>query len=198
MIHDPYAFMSPSGGQDRNEAFDIGPFILGMTASSKFVHKQVGLAHRHLYLDWVGKNMGDLNRRASRVMSAKELMITKGRNPLRSYNRNKNRLGELTRKYITAKKGNPYTQAVKKSSIRGLRFIGLGIAMSEAFSMAVEMFTPGVSKTATVRDRDILVNEAMLDSSKALTQRQRALMAIHDSQMTVRNVIGQEASYFHR
>jgi hypothetical protein len=68
------------------------------------------------------------------------------------------------------------------------------------FSAAFDMATPGVSRENLERDRhNTFSNEQMLDTRMAYTQRQRAMQAIHDSQLSVgRALVGQEASYLHR
>lgn len=67
--------------------------------------------------------------------------------------------------------------------------------------MAVEgATTPGtVSRQAMLSDQRAMgVGQGPMDSQQAYTQRQRALMAIHDSQLGIRNVIGNEAGHLHR
>jgi len=87
---------------------------------------------------------------------------------------------------------------------RGLRSIGWFAAIAGladlGFSVASAMARPGVSREAQERDREMLSNsEGMLDTRMAFTQRQRAIQAIHDSQISVgRSMIGQESSYLHR
>lgn len=57
---------------------------------------------------------------------------------------------------------------------------------------------PGVTSTARRSDEMAMGMGGPMDSQQAYTQRQRALMAIHDSQLGLRNVIGNEAGHFHR
>jgi hypothetical protein len=67
--------------------------------------------------------------------------------------------------------------------------------------MAVEgATTPGtVSRQAMLSDQRAMGGgQGPMDSQQAYTQRQRALMAIHDSQLGIRNVIGNEAGHLHR
>lgn len=86
----------------------------------------------------------------------------------------------------------------------GLRGIGWFAAIAGiadlGFHLASEMARPGVSREAQERDREMLSNsEGMLDTRMAYTQRQRAIQAIHDSQISIgRSMIGQESSYLHR
>jgi hypothetical protein len=60
--------------------------------------------------------------------------------------------------------------------------------------------TPGtVSRAAMLSDQKAMgMTQGPMDSQQAYTQRQRALMAIHDSQLGIRNVIGNEAGHLHR
>ena len=95
--------------------------------------------------------------------------------------------------------GSKYTAAS-----RGMKGIGwfaaiVGIA-DFGYSLMSDMAAPGVSREARDRDREALSNsEGMLDTRMAYTQRQRAIQAIHDSQLSVgRSMIGQESSYLHR
>lgn len=74
----------------------------------------------------------------------------------------------------------------------GWSYLALGFA-----SMAESIVTPGLTKTATAEQQQMGMTTPM-DSQGAYTQRQRALMAIHESQLGLRNVIGSESSYFHK
>jgi len=81
----------------------------------------------------------------------------------------------------------------------GVFTAALGLA-DVAFSIFAAATTPGVSRETLERDRHrIYSDEGMLDTRLAYTQRQRAIQAIHDSQLSVgRAMLGQEASYLHR
>lgn len=84
-----------------------------------------------------------------------------------------------------------------KSSARaiGWGYLALmGVEMGAAFLSP----TPGVVKSAMENDARAMGYNTLSDSSQAYTQRQRALMAIHDSQLGIRNVIGAEAPHLHR
>ena len=70
--------------------------------------------------------------------------------------------------------------------------------LSFGLDMAIEGFTPGVSKVAARNDQQAMGFENPLDSQASYTMRQRAVMAIHDSMMNVKNVIGNEAQFMHR
>lgn len=71
--------------------------------------------------------------------------------------------------------------------------------LASGFAMMAESLAmPGLTKSAQQSDRMAMGGMGPLDSQQAYTQRQRALMAIHDSQLGLRNVIGNEAGHFHR
>lgn len=81
--------------------------------------------------------------------------------------------------------------------IGGVKAIGWGYAAITMAQMVESMVTPGLSKSAEMNNNNQMSAEPM-DSGMAYTQRQRALMAMHDSQLTIRGVLGQEANFFHR
>jgi hypothetical protein len=86
------------------------------------------------------------------------------------------------------------------SARRYSRAVGWTFLISGLFEIAQAIATPGiaVSDAAKRRDAMMFADERAIDSPRAYTQRQRALLAIHDSQMGVRNVIGNEAQFLHR
>jgi hypothetical protein len=81
---------------------------------------------------------------------------------------------------------------------RGAAAIGWGYVALAAATLVEAITIPGVSKSVEMNNAKTMGMSAPLDSSQAYTQRQRALMAIHDSQLGIRNVIGSEAGYLHR
>lgn len=95
------------------------------------------------------------------------------------------------------KKAIQNTRASYGKMIRGARAIGLGYAAVTAAQIMESVMGPGISRSAEYRDAQ-LGEVGLLDSGTAYTQRQRALMAIHDSQLTIRGVLGQEANFFHK
>jgi len=80
----------------------------------------------------------------------------------------------------------------------GARAIGWGYLALGAATAAEALTTPGLSTSAEMNNAQTMGMTPPLDSSQAYTQRQRALMAIHDSQLGIRNVIGGEAGFLHR
>jgi hypothetical protein len=81
-----------------------------------------------------------------------------------------------------------------KSLIRGGVYAQL---MSFGVELATEAFTPGISKITRKREEEFM-QQGQQDSPALYTMRQRAVMAIHNSMMTTRNVIGNEAQFMHR
>lgn len=94
----------------------------------------------------------------------------------------------------------------EKASIRGkfanlnniARSIGWGYLALGVASMAEAITTPGLSQSANRSNNQMFGDSTPMDSQGAYTQRQRALMAIHESQLGIRGVIGQEAGYLHK
>lgn len=87
------------------------------------------------------------------------------------------------------------------SSYSGLRsmfktytFVG---AMTLAAQGVVSAIRPRIGQVAEKKEAR-LFEPIAYDSPAAYTQRQRAIMAIHDSQLGIQNVIGSEAGYFHK
>jgi hypothetical protein len=81
---------------------------------------------------------------------------------------------------------------------RSVGRLSLAAFAADVFEWGVEGMTPGVSKVAARRDQEAIAMENPFDSPGSYTMRQRAVMAIHDSLMNVRQVIGNEASFMHR
>lgn len=84
-----------------------------------------------------------------------------------------------------------------KTLLKGLSWTLLATG---AMMMMEGATTPGtVSRAAMLSDQKAMgMTQGPMDSQQAYTQRQRALMAIHDSQLGIRNVIGNEAGHLHR
>ncbi len=110
---------------------------------------------------------------------------------------NKPSFQKLDRKYAAKTASISRNINSYKSLARIGKSIGWGYLLMGAASMAESMFTPSVSKLAGQTDLQIFQPQ-FNDSQAAYTQRQRALLAIHDSQMGIRNVIGSESQFFHR
>jgi hypothetical protein len=85
---------------------------------------------------------------------------------------------------------------LKKSA----RMIGWGYLALWGAEMGASALAPtaGLTASAQRNEAEAMGLPAPLETSQAYTQRQRALMAIHDSQLGIRNVIGSEAGHLHR
>jgi hypothetical protein len=95
---------------------------------------------------------------------------------------------------INANKSAISSLKTLKSVAKG---IGWGYVVMGGAALAESMFTPSVTRAASQTDM-LALQPPILDSQIAYTQRQRALMAIHDSQLGINHVIGAEAQHFHR
>ncbi len=78
-----------------------------------------------------------------------------------------------------------------------MRGIGWSSLISLGLDLSISAFTPGISKVAARNDQ-LAMSENPLDSQASYTMRQRAVAAIHDSLMSTRQVIGNEANFMHR
>lgn len=91
-------------------------------------------------------------------------------------------------------------RAISRTSIRGaartFNVLGWGLAMSWAADIGMDIMSPKISASAA-RSNNQVFTRSNADSGAAYTQRQRAMMAIHDSQSSLEGVVGSEASYFH-
>jgi len=86
---------------------------------------------------------------------------------------------------------------------RGLRTTGLLAAAvslaSFGLNIGMSIAEPGIRKEVLERDKQLFSDESLMDSRQAWTQRQRAIQAIGDSQLSVgRALIGREAEFLHR
>ena len=87
----------------------------------------------------------------------------------------------------------------KFSKGRGVfKAAGWATLISMGVDLAVEASTPGVSKVAAKQDERFMMQQQRMDSPAAFTMRQRAIEAIHNSMMSTRNVMGNEAQFMHR
>jgi len=109
-----------------------------------------------------------------------------------------NKFGKrIAQKYKSSKNSisNKYT------GLKGLaRGISWGMLAITAADMVEGMMTPGVDRMALQKDEQAVYGSGgtFLDSSQAYTQRKRALLAIHESQLGIRGILSQEASGFHK
>ena len=96
--------------------------------------------------------------------------------------------------------GGKYYKGIEKFRNIGkqAQFLGVAFLVEGLAELALHVTTPGVSRVTRQREEMLFADESPIDSGGAWTQRQRAINAIHDSQLTTRAIIGQEASYLHR
>lgn len=116
----------------------------------------------------------------------------------------KQSMTEAREKYYQSR-STPQAAAERKAfsnKIRGFknisRNVGTLMLLSIGLDLATEAMTPGISKVAAKKEEDYLNGSTLLDSQTSYTMRQRAVMAIHDSMMNVRQVMGNEAQFMHR
>lgn len=209
MIQDPYAFLSPTGGDERLSAFSSwGAFGYTLTVGLGLVEK--------LLLDPASKA-----EVRNTVLKSKDLRIAKKR---------AGKYGEERRSYKQALGAfdavGPTPAAMHKrnidfmksrfvqnkrnirdisSSIKG-QYAGIGsflrgtsaiMGMSMLMEAGIDIFTPGVNKLAEKKEAKFMMESLTMDTGAAFTQRQRAMQAIYDSQSQVQHVIGNEAAYLH-
>jgi hypothetical protein len=208
MMHD--YFMNPGGGNPLYDDPMLGWGIIGMDIGLAFFGQ--GLVNR----------MGKFRRRqlqeTPRRMSKRGLILNYGQEkwkgkPLEMLSRPSGQRGALgpaktemlrqtaakdaMRKSIAARKN--YASWGRNIKRLGIATAALGL-LDLGFSLFYEMSSPGVDRETLERDRQqVFSNEGMLDTRMAYTQRQRAIQAIHDSQLSVgRAMLGQEAAHLHR
>lgn len=83
------------------------------------------------------------------------------------------------------------------NSKRTLKTLGWVSTITDAFFIAESMFNPGPSMSAKAQASDMQAFNS-LQGSGAMTQRQRSLQAIHDSQLSINPILGNEAMYMHK
>lgn len=190
MLQDWSNFMSPSGGSMENS--------LEFGTSSLLVDIGASLSVRYLF---------EPLRKRDRGTALQQYNTLKGRISGREYVRtdlgglkadikNRNKLdGRLRARYKEKLSGINSKYSKLKF---GARAIGWGYVALAAASIVESATTPGLTMAAEMNNAQTMGMSTPLDSSQAYTQRQRAMMAIHDSQLGIRNVIGSEAGYLHR
>lgn len=83
------------------------------------------------------------------------------------------------------------------NSKRTLKTLGWISTITDAFFIAESMFNPGPSMSAKAQASDLQAFNS-LQGSGAMTQRQRSLQAIHDSQLSINPILGNESQFLHR
>lgn len=204
MIQSWENFMSPSGGAMEND--------LEFGMSSFFVDIGASLSINLLIKPWEKEDLlkigGRYNAReeaaASRLAKNTEYIGPRGKDQYqKAFGENIRNRHFLNRK--TPDRGDIHFSK-QAADVRarygkmraGARAIGWGYIALAAASMVEGLASPGLSTSAEMNNAKTMGMTPPLDSSQAYTQRQRALMAIHDSQLGIRNVIGSEAGFLHR
>lgn len=182
MVQNWTNFMSPSGGSMDNSFIEGNMALTAMIGSAvaPMLFNSLEAGEKRRLRGRVGsliQNKQFTNPRYPADMANAKRYIGTVRN---NY---KKRLGSITNRY---------------SGLRGgAKAIGYGYGLLFAAQAVEGMVTPGLTASATM-DMQANIQQGPLDSGQAYTQRQRSLQAIFDSQMGIRNVIGQEAAFFHR
>lgn len=83
------------------------------------------------------------------------------------------------------------------NSKRTLKTLGWISTITDAFFIAESMFNPGPSMSAKAQASDLQAFNS-LQGSGAMTQRQRSLQAIHDSQLSINPILGNESQFLHK
>lgn len=203
-IRDPEAFMDPTGGRGLGQGLttDTTGLLLGLTAETGLVSKFIIDPELKKHTDKIGIEKQKYKRKLVKDYTSNfEYHVKLGQGV------GKNReetLKSLRRGTINSANKFEARITAENRNIKGLRsakkfFRGFGLATlaSFGFEMASSLGKPGITSVAKKKEENMYINP-YVDSAEAYTQRQRALQAIVDSQSSMRNVIGNEASHFHR
>lgn len=197
MLQDPFAFLSSNSGDQRFESFQgLSSILLGFAAGSGLIERHLLRPSAELKLRGAVRKLpgGTLGRvRYPNIHSLEDLAEQIDYGNLKAED------------YVTRHERRQTIRNASKSVFKPYKAIGgllkstsIAIGVTTLFDFGMDMFTPGVNKLAAAGN-DKFMNESLtIDSNAAFTQRQRALQAIFDSQSSLRNVIGNEASYLHR
>jgi hypothetical protein len=204
MVQNWENFMSPTGGQNETPFATGGASILAGFGIDLFARRQIGLFSKISNKDITGLKRRQLNTSAytgygsgtPMNMSWRQSLSAPSQVPGTGY-----RSATEFQKEFNRYKGQVTNRLNKKyagtsSMLKGLSWtlVATGVMM-----MVEGASTPGtVSRQAMMADQKAVGGQGPMDSQQAYTQRQRALMAIHDSQLGIRNVIGNEAGHLHR
>jgi len=219
------ALLSPSGGYDYDKTINtgtaglVGAFLFDKTIHSAFEKHAVKYFRKNISpRKALYKERGEVIDKYKKAVEGIDRMGKKGDKNLfkdakkgseirnRKYEALK-RVRQQRRAGFDAinKKYDPKITKTEKAftkSLRGSRslFRGIGITMllSAGFELTEALATPGISKVSAQREEQFMAGGTALDSQGSYTMRQRAVMAIHDSMMNVRQVMGNEAQFMHR
>lgn len=140
-----------------------------------------------LFGNWIGKKVASSTFRMG-MASARKYENTFG--PI---------LASHTQKLRAGAKADYRTWKRTGKSLSNLGWLAGSISLIDlAIGIGSSLASPTMNRDVSM-DQVFNDNELMLDTRTAYTQRQRSLMAIHDSQLSVgRALIGQESQYLHR
>lgn len=209
--------LSPTGGYNYSETINSGVTGLGMTFMSgslfdsfimrpakSYMQKQLGVRYQtHPYVKATDLNLGQ--RVISRLDSPASYP------PGSRYNTSEPEITRGSKEQIEA--ANEARRKGVKKALRAeykdwkskfskgrnvFKAAGWATLISMGVDLATEASTPGVSKVAARQDEKFMMQQQRMDSPAAFTMRQRAIEAIHNSMMSTRNVMGNEAQFMHR
>jgi hypothetical protein len=207
------SLLSPSGGRGYEDTVNSGisGLVLGFGLSTTLYDKYLG---KPLAEDFRRKNLPGYVEKRAKINRRIEILEKKAaewdprgdgsdtydpkKDPARARataERQRQKLKNLRSEYKGSKSKLKTTLGIDRKFVRNASWMTL---ISYGLDMAIEGFTPGVSKLAVRNDQRAMGSENPLDSQASYTMRQRAVMAIHDSMMNVKNVIGNEAQFMHR
>jgi hypothetical protein len=211
--------LSPTGGYNYGETINSGVAGLGMMFMSgslfdKFMMNpanaaaKYGMRAERRASGLFDKTDLDAHRKA-RVESVKNRLGARGKGAARFDDQLQNQprgtpeqirqANQKIRQDFTRNQNRVHREWKSKFA-RGrniFRAAGWATLISAGLDIAVEAATPGVSKVAAKREEQFMQTSQQMNQG-SFTMRQRAVEAIHNSMMNVRNVIGNEAQFMHR
>lgn len=192
MLQSWETFFSPTGGYMDNKletgytglAVDFGSSLVNKYIYSPLERKELKYLYKrqHKAFQRFAPGSTPLFDGGYRTGTTAELARVSPEAKERLLGRYNKRIGAVKSKYGSLK---------TTAKMVGWGYLGLTAAAGVQAALA-----PGVSRAAIESNNNLVA--PTLDTNIAYTQRQRALMAIHDSQLGIRNVISQEATSFHK
>jgi hypothetical protein len=214
--------LSPTGGYNYGETINSGVAGLGMMFMSgslfdKFMMNPANAAAKYgMRAERRASGLFDktdlgpeYTKKRARLESVKNRIGASGKGVARFDEQIKNQMDSARQKIIEDNKKlrkdftrsqNRLHREWKSKFARGrniFRAAGWATLISAGLDIAVEAATPGVSKVAAKREEQFMQTSQQMNQG-SFTMRQRAVEAIHNSMMNVRNVIGNEAQFMHR
>jgi hypothetical protein len=186
MVQSWQNFMSPTGGYTDNTfqfglgsiLTDIGLSVVGVSAANSMISS----------INSIRKDIKPRTRGINRMVDPATLKAGPSLSKDHPIFSRTNRKDSIFNKRIDRLKNT-------KWALKGVGYSYLAMGAAQIFE---SMLTPNYGITSAAKQSDANIGQGPLDSGTAYTQRQRALMAIHDSQLGISSVIGNESQYFHR